>query len=201
MTQLEHFNQRCIAVFCGSASGDHAIYRDTAIEVGHALAVAGHNIVYGGGSVGLMGALAQGCLAAKGEITGVMPKALVDREIAHTGLTNLILTKDMHDRKTTMAERADAFIVLPGGTGTLEEFFEQWTWSQIGYHEKPIGLLNVRGFFDPLSAMIDHMMQTGFLSTPHRNMLLCAPRLQGLLEGFARYTSPPLKEYAKSNDP
>lgn len=114
-----------------------------------------------------MGAVADGCLDATGQVIGVMPHALAEREIAHTGLTELILTKDMHDRRAIMAERADALIVLPGGSGTLEEIFEQWTWAQIGDHEKQIGLLNLNGYFDPLLAMFDQMVASGFLSQAH----------------------------------
>ncbi|WP_300072622.1 TIGR00730 family Rossman fold protein [uncultured Ruegeria sp.] len=186
---------KCIAVFCGSASGSHHNYHSEAIAIGDAIARAGHMLVYGGGRVGLMGAVADGCLDAGGRVVGVMPQALVDREIAHTGLTEMIISADMHERKAKMAERADAFVVLPGGSGTLEEFFEQWTWAQIGYHQKPIGLLNLNGYFDPLLAMIDQMVDAGFLSEAHREMLSHAPLINDLLRSFSGYNHPPQKVY------
>lgn len=142
-----------------------------------------------------MGAIADGSLAHGGKVIGVMPKALVDKEIAHTELTELVITKDMHERKAKMADLSDAFLVLPGGCGTLEEFFEQWTWAQIGYHRKPIGLFNVNGFFDPLMAMFDHVVRSGFMSKTHRDMLLCHPQIERILGDFATYTSPPDKTY------
>ncbi|WP_299827569.1 TIGR00730 family Rossman fold protein [uncultured Roseobacter sp.] len=186
---------KCIAVFCGSASGRHHNYHSEAFAAAGAIARAGHTLVYGGGRVGLMGAVADGCLNAGGHVVGVMPQALVDREIAHTGLTEMIIAADMHERKAKMAERADAFVVLPGGSGTLEEFFEQWTWAQIGYHQKPIGLLNINGYFDPLLAMIDQMVDAGFLSEAHKGMLFQGPDIDALLIGFANYRHPAKKVY------
>lgn len=191
----KRFRNKQIAVFCGSASGQRYGYKSDAFDVGQSVANAGHRLVYGGGHVGLMGAVADGCLQAGGEVIGVMPHALANREIAHTGLTELILADDMHDRKAKMAERADAFVVLPGGSGTLEEFFEQWTWAQIGYHQKPIGLLNLNGYFAPLLAMFDQMVHAGFLSQTHREMLFHAPGIDELLDGFASYVHPPVKDY------
>lgn len=189
------FQNKSIAVFCGSASGTHYDYQSDAFSTGHALASANHSIVYGGGHVGLMGALADRCIEAGGHITGVMPRALVDREIAHKGLSELRIVADMHERKAEMADGADAFLVLPGGSGTLEEFFEQWTWVQIGYHEKPIGLLNLNGYFDPLLAMLDQMVHCGFLSESHRKMLFDGPDISALLEDFSCYSHPPVKGY------
>ncbi len=189
------FANKRIAVFCGSASGNHYNYQSDAFDTGHALARAGHRIVYGGGHVGLMGALADGCIDAGGNITGVMPRALVDREIAHKGLSELRIVADMHEGKAEMANCADAFLVLPGGSGTLEEFFEQWTWGQIGYHEKPISLLNLNGYFDPLLAMLDQMVHSGFLSEPHREMLFDGSNVSALLKDFACYNHPPVKSY------
>ncbi|MEP6066203.1 MAG: TIGR00730 family Rossman fold protein, partial [Paracoccaceae bacterium] len=184
-----------IAVFCGSASGLHYDYKSAAFSVGQSLAAAGHTIIYGGGHVGLMGAVAEGCLEAGGHVIGVMPRALVKREIAHKGLTELLIVEDMHERKAEMAHRADAFMVLPGGSGTLEEFFEQWTWAQIGYHEKPIGLINVDSYFSPLLTMLDKMVSCGFLSQAHRRMLFDRSRADELLEDFADYNHPPIKGY------
>jgi len=198
MSVTAAFQNKTIAVFCGSATGKNFDYHTLAVKVGRSLAKKGHRIVYGGGNVGLMGAVADGCLDAEGQIIGVMPDALAEREIAHKGLTKLIRVKNMHERKATMADLADAFVMLPGGSGTLEEFFEQWTWAQIGYHQKPMGLLNVNGYFDPLLAMLDQMVQSGFLSEAHRAILLVSTQTHDLLEGFASYTHPPIKGY---NDP
>lgn len=189
------FQNKCITVFCGSASGNSYDYQSDAFKTGHSLASVGHRIVYGGGHVGLMGALADGCIDAGGNITGVMPRALVDRELAHKGLSELRIVADMHERKAEMANRADAFLVLPGGSGTLEEFFEQWTWGQIGYHEKPIGLLNLNGYFDPLLATLDQMVHCGFLSEPHRKMLFDGSDISRLLEDFSCYNHPTAKGY------
>lgn len=192
------FRNKQIAIFCGSASGNHFDYHAQAFTVGQTLAKAGHRIVYGGGNVGLMGAVADGSLQAGGQVIGVMPRALADREIAHTALTELILVENMHDRKAKMAERAEAFVVLPGGSGTLEECFEQWTWAQIGYHRKPIGLLNLNGYFDPLMIMFDQMVHAGFLSDLHRKMLFHSPHVDDLLAGFATYAHPPVKSYQRA---
>ncbi len=189
------FQNKTIGVFCGSASGNSYDYQSQAFKTGHALASVGHRIVYGGGHVGLMGSLADGCIEAGGHITGVMPRALVDREIAHKGLSELRIVADMHERKAEMADGADAFLVLPGGSGTLEEFFEQWTWGQIGYHEKPIGLLNLNGYFDLLLAMLDQMAHCGFLSEPHRDMLFDGSDVSLLLKDFSCYNHPPVKVY------
>ncbi|WP_232820711.1 TIGR00730 family Rossman fold protein [Thalassobius sp. I31.1] len=195
MVKTEVSQNRNIAVFCGSAPGKNYDYESKAFEVGQSLAKAGHRIIFGGGHVGLMGAVADGCLDAGGRIIGVMPRALVEREIAHQALTELILVEDMHERKAEMADRSDAFIVLPGGSGTLEEFFEQWTWAQIGYHEKPIGLININGYFDPLLMMFDQMVHCGFLSDTHRKMLFDGADADELLTGFATYLHPPVKSY------
>ena len=189
---------KTVAVFCGSASGEGFEYHAEAFRMGQALVEAGHRIVYGGGRVGLMGAVADGCLKAKGHITGIMPRALVEREIAHKGLSELILVENMHERKAEMADRCAAFIVLPGGSGTLEEFFEQWTWGQIGYHQKPIGLLNINGYFNTLMKMLDQMVECGFLSNTHRNMLIESDEARVILEGFATYQHPPVKGYSKA---
>ncbi|WP_227270047.1 LOG family protein [Roseobacter weihaiensis] len=155
---------RSVGVFCGSASGVEDVFTAKAGLLGAHLGHRQLSLVYGGGRVGLMGAVADGCLSHAGQVTGVMPKALFEKEIAHPHLTELIIVADMHERKAKMAALVDAFVVLPGGTGTMEEFFEQWTWGQIGYHRKPIALLNVAGFFDPLITMIDQMVARGFLS-------------------------------------
>ncbi|WP_282129703.1 TIGR00730 family Rossman fold protein [Roseobacter litoralis] len=186
-----------VGVFCGSASGVGDVFASQAGSLGAHLGHQQLSLVYGGGRVGLMGAVADGCLSHGGQVTGVMPRALVDKEIAHPHLTQLIIVSDMHERKAKMATMADAFIVLPGGTGTMEEFFEQWTWGQIGYHRKPIALLNVAGFFDPLLTMIDQMVAQGFLSAQYRDMLLCASDIKTILSKLSEYEHPPEKGYAQ----
>ena len=139
---------KSIGIFCGSSAGEHPLYLDTARLVGRTLAQQGLALVYGGGKVGLMGAVADAALEAGGVVIGVMPRGLVEREIAHRGLTELHVVEDMHERKTKMAALADGFIALPGGAGTLEEIFEQWTWAQLGIHEKPCAFLNIKGYYD-----------------------------------------------------
>ncbi len=188
---------KAVGVFCGSASGVEDVFAAKAGLLGAHLGHRQLSLVYGGGRVGLMGAVADGCLRHGGQVTGVMPNALVEKEIAHRHLTKLIIVANMHERKAKMAAMADAFIVLPGGTGTMEEFFEQWTWGQIGYHRKPIALLNVAGFFDPLLTMVDQMMARGFLSALHREMLLCASDVETVLSKLSTYEHPPEKGYAR----
>ena len=184
-----------VGVFCGSASGTSKGYTDAATTAGKGLAEAGLTIVYGGGSVGLMGAAADGSLNAGGAVIGVMLQSLIDREIAHRGLTDFIVVDNMHQRKTKMADLSDAFLVLPGGAGTLEEFLEQWAWAQLAYHKKPIALLNTEGFFDPLLFMIDHMIQSGFLKQAYRDMLVVHDNLEDVLRGFRTYQPPGQKTY------
>lgn len=184
-----------IGIFCGSAKGCSDAYIKAATATGTILAEARLAVVYGGGSVGLMGAVANAGLKAGGKVVGVMPRSLVDREIAHKGLSDLIVVNNMHERKAKMARLSDAFLVLPGGSGTLEEFFEQWTWAQLGYHQKPIGLINIEGFFDPLLTMIDHMTKTGFLGHAYRDMLIAHDNVQAVLHDFQRYTHPAQKTY------
>lgn len=147
-------------------------------------------MVYGGARVGTMGALADGALQAGGRVVGVIPRALVDWDVAHQGLSELHVADDLHRRKALMAELADGFIALPGGSGTLEELFEVWTWGQIGLHAKPVGLLDAAGYFAPLVAFLDHMTGEGFLHRPHRDMLIVEHDLDTLLERFAAYRPP-----------
>jgi hypothetical protein len=158
-----------VCVFCGSSPGRGNGYRAAAAGFGTLLAERGIRLVYGGASVGTMGVIADAALEAGGEVVGVIPRQLVDREIAHTGLTRLHVVGDMHERKARMAELADGFVALPGGAGTLEEFFEVWTWGQLGLHAKALGLLDVDGFFAPLAAMLDHMVDEGFLRPAYRD--------------------------------
>jgi uncharacterized protein (TIGR00730 family) len=179
-----------ICVFCGSAAGTNTLYAETARGVGRALARRGLGLVYGGGSVGLMGAVANGALELGGEVDGVIPRALQARELAHGGLTRLHVVASMHERKAKMAELADAFLALPGGMGTLEELSEILTWAQLGLHVKPCGLLDVEGYYRPLVAYFDHAVQEGFLRPEHRRLVLAGDDPEALLDAFARYEPP-----------
>jgi uncharacterized protein (TIGR00730 family) len=161
-----------VCVFCGSNSGRRPSYLETARSLGRLLAARGVGLVYGGGNVGLMGALADAVLDGGGEAIGVIPGHLVDKELAHRGLTDLRIVHSMHERKALMADLADAFIALPGGLGTLEEFCEVLTWSQLGLHRKPCALFNVENYYDGLLALFDHAVGEGFVSPDHRQFLL-----------------------------
>lgn len=161
-----------LCVFCGSSVGSKPGFVDAAVALGKTLAEHRIRLVYGGGRVGLMGAIADATLAAGGEAVGVIPQHLVDREVAHQGLTELRVVHSMHERKALMAELSDGFVALPGGLGTLEEFFEVWTWGQLGLHRKPYGLLNVNGFYDPLIQFIDDLVVQRFVKPEHRRMLI-----------------------------
>ncbi len=165
---------RRVCVFCGSHDGDDPAYAQAAIATGKLLAGRGIGLVYGGAKVGLMGAIANAALVGGGQVIGVIPEKLQSKEIAHQGLTELFVVDSMHARKTMMAHLADAFIALPGGWGTLEETFEILTWAQLRFHSKPLGLLNVRGFFDGLLAFSDHAVEEGFLMPEHRRLLISA---------------------------
>lgn len=179
-----------VCVFCGSNGGADPAYLEAASEVGRGLAERGIRIVYGGGRVGLMGALADSARAAGGEVIGVMPQALVDREIGHTGIDDLRVVDTMHERKALMVELADAFVALPGGIGTLEELFEVYTWAQLGIHAKPLALLDVGGYFEPLAAFLDHAVAERFLRPETRAMLAIANSLDGVLETFEGWRAP-----------
>ena len=182
-----------ICVFAGSNLGSHIEYLTAARELGHALVRREVGLVYGGARVGLMGALADAVLDARGHVTGVIPEALVAKEVAHEGLSDLRVVGSMHARKAMMADLADGFIALPGGWGTLEEFFEVLTWAQLGLHCKPCGLLNVRGFFDGLLSFIDHSIDERFVRHQNRSMVIVSSSSGELLELFDRYV-PPLVE-------
>ncbi len=184
---------KSIGIFCGSSAGVNPCYIQTAQQVGKALAQADITLVYGGGKVGLMGAVADACLANGGHVIGVMPRALVEREIAHTGVTELFVVENMHERKTKMAQLSDGFIALPGGAGTLEEIFEQWTWAQLGIHEKPCAFLNVNGYYEPLHQMVQNMVGEGFMHARYADMLPFAENIEHILLGFTRYTPPERK--------
>ena len=159
---------RRVCVFCGSSVGNQRTYRDAAEALGALLADRGIGLVYGGGNVGLMGVIADAVMTRGGEVIGVIPQSLADREIAHTGITELRVVDSMHTRKAMMAELADAFVAMPGGVGTFEEFFEVVTWTQLGLHRKPCGLLNVSDFYAPLAAFIDQAVTEGFIRPIHR---------------------------------
>jgi uncharacterized protein (TIGR00730 family) len=182
-----------ICVFCGSSHGNNELYMDAAQEMGRTLAENKIDLIYGGGRVGLMGALADAALSSGGTVVGVMPQALVEREIQHTILTELNIVSSMHERKIKMAELADGFIALPGGPGTLEEIFEQWTWAQLGIHHKPCGFLNTNGFFDMLRKFIDHLTTEGFLRPEHASMLSFGTEPAGIVSAFKDYLAPPVK--------
>jgi uncharacterized protein (TIGR00730 family) len=181
---------RRVCVFSGSSPGADLAYRAAACDVGHRLADRGIELVYGGAHVGLMGVLADAALERGGRVTGVIPQSLVDREIAHPGLTDLRVVDSMHERKAQMAELADAFVALPGGVGTLEELFEVYTWNQLGLHAKPLGLFNVRGYFDGLVRFLDHAVEERFVTPAHRAMLLVGEDLDALLDGLAGWEAP-----------
>lgn len=162
---------RSICVFCGASPGVNPLYRETAEALGRHIGERGLRLVYGGGAVGLMGVVADAAMAAGGEVIGIIPHSLERSEVGHRGLTRLEVVDGMHARKARMAELSDAVIALPGGLGTLEELFEVWTWAQLGYHAKPLGLLDVNGFYEKLSLFLDHLVDEGFVRAPHREML------------------------------
>jgi hypothetical protein len=184
-----------LAVFCGSSPGARPAYVDAARALGRLLSERGIGVVYGGSNVGVMAALANEVLDNQGEIIGVIPRLLVEREVAHRELSDLRIVESMHERKAMMAELCDGFVALPGGIGTLEEFFEVWTWAQLGVHDKPCGLLNVAGYFDGLLAFIDRAVQEKFVRDAHREMLIVEEEPQKLLERLARYEPPRVKKW------
>jgi uncharacterized protein (TIGR00730 family) len=179
-----------IGVFCGSSSGARPGYAQAAISLAQHLAGGGIGIVYGGGKVGLMGTLADAALAAGGEVIGVIPLALSRKELAHTGLSDLRVVGSMHERKALMAELSDAFIALPGGYGTFEEFCEVLTWTQLGLHRKPCGVLNVEGYYDRLLELFDHAAAEGFVSAAHRRMVLADSNHESLVKNLLEYDLP-----------
>jgi uncharacterized protein (TIGR00730 family) len=176
-----------VCVFCGSNKGLRPAYKDAAWEIGQALARRGIGLVYGGGNVGLMGVVADAALAVGGEVVGVIPEALVAKEIAHIGLTDLRVVRSMHERKALMAELSDAFVALPGGVGTWEEFCEVLTWRQLGLHQKPCGLLNVEGYYDQLIALFDRAITEQFIRPENRSLILEAEEPEYLLDLLAQY--------------
>ncbi|MBC9914129.1 TIGR00730 family Rossman fold protein [Chitinophaga varians] len=178
---------KSIVVFCGSSAGHDPAYKEQALQLGAALAQRNITLVYGGAKVGLMGAVADGALQAGGKVIGVLPHFLQQKELAHNGLTELVLVDTMHERKTKMNELSDGVIALPGGFGTMEELFEMLTWGQLGLHQKPIGMLNTNGFYDALHLLSQTMTEKGFLSASNRDMLLYSDQIDELLTKMEQY--------------
>lgn len=185
-----------LCVFCGSSSGKDPGYAADAAALGTLLAERGIGVVYGGGQVGLMGTVADAALAAGGEVTGVIPEHLMRAEIAHHGLTELHVVADMHERKATMARLSDGFLALPGGAGTLEELFEVWTWAQLGLHAKPVGMLDVRGYYSRLAEFLDHTVTEGFLNHATRDLVTIDEDPATLLEALTHHTPTPIDKWA-----
>ena len=189
-----------LCVFCGSAAGVSPSYATAAKELGRLLAARSIGLVYGGGNVGLMGVVADAVLAAGGEAIGVIPRALVDRELAHPGLTECIVVETMHTRKQCMHDLSDGFIALPGGYGTLDELFEALTWSQLGMHQKPCGLLDVDGFYGLLRTFIEHQRTEGFLRPEHAAMLLYADDAAALIDALGAYRAPVVPKWTGARE-
>ena len=184
-----------LCVFCGSSAGNQPYYLEAAQQLGTTLAKAGITLVYGGAQVGLMGAVADAALAAGGQVIGVIPQHLVERELAHTGLTELRQVSSMHERKAMMADLSDGFIALPGGVGTFEELFEVWTWAQLGHHQKPCALFNAGGYYDKLIDFLDHAMTEGFMKQAYREMLIVAPDVESLMAKVKAYEPPKVAKW------
>ena len=191
---------RRLCVFLGSSPGRSLEYAAAAARVGTLLAERGIGLVYGGGTIGLMGVIADAATAAGGEVIGVIPEALRAREVDHHGLTELHVVATMHERKALMARLSDGFVCLPGGIGTFEELFEMWTWAQLGYHDKPCGLLDVGGFYRGMTAFLDHVVDEGFLQPRHRAMLLVEREAEALLDRMAHYLAPPTEHWLGDAD-
>ncbi|VBH23846.1 LOG family protein [Burkholderia pseudomallei] len=179
-----------VCVYCGSANGAKPVYADAARAFGRALANAGLTLVYGGGRVGLMGVIADEVIASGGRAIGVITELLYDKEVGHTGLTELHVVPDMHHRKKMMAELADAFVAMPGGAGTLEEFFEVYTWAQLGYHRKPVALYNVDAFYQPLITLLEHTVDEGFMQRTYFDALCIDTAPDALIDQLVRYRPP-----------
>lgn len=191
---------RRVCVFCGSNHGNDERYRSSAEELGEQLVARGWGLVYGGGRVGLMGVLADAVMAAGGEVIGVIPQMLATKELLHEGVTKMHVVPSMHTRKALMAELSDAFVALPGGYGTFEELLEMITWSQLGIHRKPVGLLNVLGFFDPLAEFIDHAIDSGFIKAEQRGLMLLADEPGELLDGLSHHELPTVRKWIKPEE-
>ncbi len=189
-----------ICVYCGASSDVAEQYLDAARAMGRCLAARGIAVVFGGGHVGMMGAVADAALEADGEVFGVIPEQLKDLELAHTGLTELFVVDTMHERKLKMAELSDGFIALPGGWGTIEEIIEVTTWTQLGYHHKPVGLLNAHGFYDGLMAFLTHAADEGFIRAPYRRLIQSATTPDELIDKLGKLVLPPTLPKAPTSD-
>lgn len=189
-----------ITVFCGSSFGTEIIYREQAYALGKFLAENHIELVYGGANVGLMGAIANGVMESKGKVIGVLPNFLQKVEIAHENLTELILVESMHQRKTKMDELSDGIIMLPGGFGTLEEFFEMLTWAQLGLHKKPVAILNTNGFYDELLSFINKMVNKGFLKQANQEILIVSKDIDDLLDKMKNYKAPTVGKWLNKNE-
>jgi uncharacterized protein (TIGR00730 family) len=185
-----------ICVYCGSSKGNAPSYVEAAEAFGEQLGGRGYNLVYGGASIGIMGAVADAAMAAGAQATGVMPESMLEEELAHQGLDDLRIVESMHERKATMADLSDAFVALPGGLGTLEELFETWTWAQLGYHRKPCSVLNIDSYWSPLLEMVDHAVESGFVDDVYRQMLVVGSEPDTLLDRLEDYT-PPTDKFTK----
>jgi uncharacterized protein (TIGR00730 family) len=186
---------RSLCVYCGSSPGVDPAYRDAAVALGTLLAQERITLVFGGGKVGLMGAVADAALAAGGRVHGIIPHALSGKEVKHSGLSEIEVVGSMHERKARMAEVSDAFVALPGGLGTFEELFETWTWAQLGWHDKPVALLDVAGFYAPLAGFLDHVVAQGFVKPIHRDMLLIDRDPANLLARLRDYVPPEVPKW------
>ncbi|HMS70303.1 MAG TPA: TIGR00730 family Rossman fold protein [Saprospiraceae bacterium] len=189
-----------IVVFCGSSAGNDPLFENQAKQLGLTLALNGIGLVYGGAKVGLMGAVANGALEGGGKVIGVLPNFLRSKEIAHQGLTQLITVESMHERKLKMSELCDGVIALPGGFGTLEEFFEMLTWAQLGLHKKPMGILNTSGYFDHLIIFLDHMTSSGLLRSENRAMILISEDIDDLLLQMKNYLPPTVGKWIEKSN-
>lgn len=189
-----------VCVYCGSRPGKNGAYATAAADLGRLLGERRIGVVYGGGQVGLMGVIADAALAAGGEVIGVIPHGLAAREVDHGGVTELHKVETMHERKAMMADLADGFITMPGGIGTLEELTEMWSWAYLGIHRKPLGLLNVAGYFDPLLAFMDGALDAGFVQPVHRELLTVANDPVTLLDALVAYEPPELMQWVTAED-
>lgn len=184
---------KSICVYCGSSPGNDPAFEAEAKRAGRIIAAQGLTLVYGGGRVGLMGQVADAALEAGGRVVGVMPADLVSQEIAHSGLSELVVVNSMHERKWKMAELGDGFLSLPGGPGTFEEFIEQWTWALLGFHAKPCGFVDVNGYFEPWRITVQQMVDKGFVGQQYGDMLIYEPTTEAVIERFRAYVPPPPK--------
>src|SRR5580698_6123754 len=191
---------KSVCVYCGSSNGVKPLYAEASRGFGRALVEAGMALVYGGGKVGLMGAIADEVMAAGGRAIGVIPELLVNKEVGHNGLTELHVVADMHERKKMMADLSDAFVAMPGGAGTLEELFEVFTWAQLGYHQKAVAVLNIAGFYDPLISMLEHTVQEGFMRQTYFDLLQIDPDPVALIGKLQRYQPPARDKWSEKRD-